>query len=174
MEIGQVKYSYKAPGKVLRDINSTRMNMSSKAAARVGWGRTENDAKGKERVAHRHPVAETCPDKVRVFSSEGIRWDTANIMLMVLLGVLVFIVLLTAGNMVASGSRVDNLQTEYDRVISSNREMEETLNMRTDYSSIGYQAVSMGLISSEGEKAIRLTAPEDAMMTMSALGMAGL
>lgn len=158
----------------MRDINSFRMDFSSNAAARVGWGREEDNAGKKRRVTEKHPVAGQKEEKGSVFSDQGIRWDAATVILLALIVFFGVFLMAEAGNMILTRNRVEELQTEYDSVLASNREMEVSLSRQTDDSQIGYQAVSMGLVSTLGEKPISLIAPEDAVMVMPALGLTGI
>lgn len=179
MEFTNERYRYKSPKRntqygTMRDPNISRMDFSQAAAARVGWGREENDAKNKERVARRHPVTVQQPEKTSVFSAQGIRWDAASALLLVILAIFGLLLVFEGGNMIATQKRVEELQAEYDRVIASNQEMEANLSRQTNASTIGYQAVNVGLISTTGAKPISLTVPEEAMMTMPALGSTGI
>lgn len=157
-----------------RDVNSYRMDFSQKYAAGTDRARAENNPNVRRRVTESHPVAGRQEEKGNCFTARGIRWDAATAILLALAVFLGAFLLVEAGNMIVTGNKVEELQTEYDRVVASNREMEVSLSRQTDDSRIGYEAVSMGLISTLGDKPIRLTAPEEAVMVVPALGLTGI
>ena len=176
MEFTRRKNPYQYPFQTfsngnVRDVAKSRMNGGLVMdAGRLSWSREETRTGTRSKVSHRHPVMETGKKKIEPFSQEGLRWDIGTLLLTGLAVLLAILLLISASTLIETSRRVGDLQQEVDRVLASNQTMSLDLERRTDDSRVGYEAVSMGLISSRGEKPIRLTVPQEAVLTTSATG----
>ena len=122
----------------------------------------------------RFQVIESAAPKKSVFSSEGLRWDVAWIVIIVV-AVLCLGVLL--GNLagVGMGERALNkLDRKIADMADKNEKLETEIALRNDDVSMYTEAVKMDLISSGGMQTIRLIAPEEAKLTISSISYSGV
>lgn len=122
----------------------------------------------------RFQVVETAAPKKSVFSSEGIRWDVAWI---VIIAVSVLCTAILLGNLagVGMGDRALNkLDKRITDMAGKNEKLQAEIAIRNDDASIYTEAVKMNLISSGGVQTIRLTAPEEAKLKISSVSYPGV
>ena len=147
------------------DIHRSRMTCSASLPAfhqTQDWtGRMGMSPSGRFEV-----IEETKPKK-RLVSGEGVRWDAA-IAILVIAGLL-FVFLLTA-DLAGIGTGTRNISKLNNKIVAlenRNSEIEATIEIESGSSAVCTEAVKLNLISSNGARRIRLTAPEDARLTLS-------
>jgi len=115
----------------------------------------------------RFQVIEESKPKKRIISREGLRWNAA-ITLLVVLGLL-FAVILVAdlAGIGRSGRVIGKLNTKIETLENRNSEISSEIEMAADSASVCTEAVKLNLISSNGAKTVRLTAPANAQLTLS-------
>lgn len=115
----------------------------------------------------RFRVIEESKPKKRIVSREGIRWNAA-IALLVILGVL-FAVILVAdlAGIGKSGRTIGKLNSKIETLENKNSEINAQIEMESGSASVCTEAVKLNLISSNGAKTIRLTAPSNAQLMLS-------
>lgn len=114
----------------------------------------------------RFQVIEERKPKQRILSGEGIRWDAAVITL-ILVGILLAGILLGDLAGIGNGGRtVEKLGSKISALESRNEELRNELTMNRG-TAVHSEAAKMNLISSNGARTIRLTAPENANLTLS-------
>ena len=119
----------------------------------------------------RFQVIEERKPKQRILSGEGVRWDAA-IAVLVLIGLILAGVLLGDLAGIGTGSRVlGKLSGKIESVDKNNTSLRNELSLSTG-TTICTEAVKMDLISSNGARTIRLTAPENAKLTLSSASKA--
>ncbi len=122
----------------------------------------------------RFQVIESAKPKKSIFSSEGLRWDVAWI---VIIAVAVLCLGILLGNL-AGGGMGDRALSKLDRKIADmtvkNEKLETEIALRNEDVSMYTQAVKMDLISSGGMQTIRLVAPEEAQLTISSVSWSGV
>ncbi len=122
----------------------------------------------------RFQVIESAAPKKSFFSSEGVRWDVAWI-LIIALAVLCTAILL--GNLAGVGMG-DRALSKLDKKIADmagkNEKLQTEIALRNDDASVYTEAVKLNLISSSGVQTIRLTAPEEAKLTISSVSYSGV
>ena len=120
----------------------------------------------------RFQVIEERKPKVRIISGDGIRWNAA-LTALILVGVIFFIVLLgDLAGMGNSGRMIAKLNNKIHTIESKNEDLKVELEMSTDSATVCTEAVRMDLISSNGAQTIRLTAPQEARITLSSASAA--
>ena len=120
----------------------------------------------------RFQVIEDCRPKTPVLSREGIRRD-AVLVFFSILGVILAAWLLADIAGIGTGSRVLNTLNNKIAVIESrNQELREELELSGGSVAVCTEAVKMDLISSHGARTIRITAPEEARMTLTSASQA--
>jgi hypothetical protein len=120
----------------------------------------------------RFQVIEERKPKVRMISGEGIRWSAALTILILVSVVLCAILLADLAGMGNSGRMITKLNSKIHTVESRNEDLKLELEMSTDSATVCTEAVRMDLISSNGAQTIRLTAPQDARITLSSASAA--
>ena len=120
----------------------------------------------------RFQVIEERKPKVRMISGEGIRWSAALTILILVSVTLCAILLADLAGMGNSGRMITKLNSKIHTVESRNEDLKLELEMSTDSATVCTEAVRMDLISSNGAQTIRLTAPQDARITLSSASAA--
>ena len=120
----------------------------------------------------RFQVIEERKPKVRMISGEGIRWSAALTILILVSVILCAILLVDLAGMGNSGRMITKLNSKIHTVESRNEDLKLELEMSTDSATVCTEAVRMDLISSNGAQTIRLTAPQDARITLSSASAA--
>ena len=120
----------------------------------------------------RFQVIEEVKPKQRLVSAEGIRWDAA-LAALILIALLFLGVLLGDLAGIGSGSRaIGKLSSKIGTLEERNEKLEAELTLSTGSASVCTEAVKMDLISSNGARTIRLTAPDNAKLTLSSASAA--
>jgi hypothetical protein len=102
-----------------------------------------------------------------VISSEGIRWDVA-ITALIIIGVLLTVLLAADLACIGSGGRViTKLNSSIRDLETKNERIQAEIDLTTGSASVCTEAVKLNLISSNGARTIRLTAPVKAQLTVS-------
>ena len=115
----------------------------------------------------RFQVIEEKKPKQRILSSEGVRWDAA-VTALILAGVLMAAILLADLAGIGTGGRtLEKLSGKIESLENRNGQLREELVLNTGNASVCTEAVKMDLISSNGARTIRLTAPGNARLTLS-------
>ena len=120
----------------------------------------------------RFQVIEERKPKVRIISGDGIRWNAALTILILVSVILCAILLADLAGMGSSGRSIAKLNSKIHAVESKNEDLKLELEMSTDSATVCTGAVRMDLISSNGAQTIRLTAPQDARITLSSASAA--
>lgn len=147
------------------DIHRSRMTCSASLPSfhqTQDWtGRMGVSPSGQFRV-----IEETKP-KRRAVSGEGIRWDLAVAALIVAgLLFLAFIAADLAG--IGTGTRtIGKLNSKINALEAKNDEILAEIELGSDSSTVCSEAVKLDLISSNGARLVRITAPADATLTLS-------
>lgn len=114
----------------------------------------------------RFQVIEERKPRLRILSAEGIRWDAAVIAL-VLVGLLLVGILLADLAGIGSGSRnVERISSKMAALENRNGELRTELELSRG-NAVHTEASKMDLISSNGARTIRLTAPVNATLVLS-------
>ena len=105
-------------------------------------------------------VIEEQKPRQRIISSEGIRWNAA-LTALILIAILLLGVLVADLAGIGTGSRtIIKLNSKITALEERNGQLAEELALSTGSASVCTEAVKMDLISSNGARTIRLTAPE--------------
>lgn len=145
------------------DIHRSRMTCS---ASLPEFHQTQ-DWTGSMTISSRIPVVEETKPKQRLVSSDGVRWDLA-IAALIIIGALLLIFL--AADMTSigrSGRTITKLNSSIRDLETRNDQLQAEIDLSTGSASVCTEAVKLNLISSNGAKTIRLTAPVDARLTFS-------
>ena len=111
-------------------------------------------------------IEEAKPRK-RLISSEGIRWDAA-VAALVIIGVLLVVMLTVDLACIGTSSRaVTKLNSSIHDLEAKNERIQAEIDMTTGSASVCTEAIKLNLISSNGARTIRLTAPVNAQLTIS-------
>jgi len=145
------------------DIHRSRMTCS---ASLPSFHQTQ-DWTGGLTASKRIPVIEETKPRQRVISSEGIRWDVA-ITALIIIGVLLTVLLAADLACIGSGGRViTKLNSSIRDLETKNERIQAEIDLTTGSASVCTEAVKLNLISSNGARTIRLTAPVKAQLTVS-------
>ena len=145
------------------DIHRSRMTCS---ASLPSFHQTQ-DWTGGMSPSNRIPVIEETRPKRRLVSSEGIRWDAA-ITALVVIGVLLFVILAADLATIGAGGRtVAKLNDSIRDLEVRNERLQSDIDLTSGSVSVCTEAVKLNLISSNGARTIRLTAPSGAQLTLS-------
>lgn len=120
----------------------------------------------------RFRVIEERQPKVRVISGDGIRWNAALTILVLVSVILCGILLTDLAAMGNSGRMITRLGSRIQAIGDKNVELKTELEMSTDSATVCTGAVRMDLISSNGAQTIRLTAPQNARFTLTSASAA--
>ncbi len=141
------------------DIHRSRMTCSSSLKPQ--------DWTGGLTASGRVPVIEEAKPKQKLISEEGIRWDLA-LTALILIGVLLTVLLLADVTSIGTEGRViGKLNTSIRDLEAKNDRIKAEIEMSTAGASVCTEAVKLNLISSNGARTVRLTAPVDARLTIS-------
>ena len=122
----------------------------------------------------RFQVIESAKPKKNIVSREGVRWDVACA---TIVAVAVLCAAILLGNLagVGMGDRALNkLDKKIADMANRNDRLQTEISLRNNDASVYTEAVKLNLISSNGVQAIRLTAPEEAKLTISSVSYAGV
>ena len=145
------------------DIHRSRMTCS---ASLPSFHQTQ-DWTGGLTASNRIPVIEETKPKKRLISSEGIRWDAA-ITALIIIGVLLAILLVVDVASIGAGGRVvTKLNSSISDLESRNERLQAQIDTTAGSASVCTEAVKLNLISSNGARTIRLTAPVNAQLRIS-------
>ena len=145
------------------DIHRSRMTCS---ATLPSFHQTQ-DWTGGMTASGRAPAIEETKPMQRIVSSDGIRWDAA-VAALILMAVLLAALLIGDLAGIGNGERnIRKLNTSIADLEKQNDQLNLQIAMSASDSSICTQAVQLNLISSGGARTIRLTAPDNAQMTLS-------
>ena len=145
------------------DIHRSRMTCS---ASLPSFHQTQ-DWTGGLTASNRIPVIEEAKPKQRVISSEGIRWDAA-IAVLIIAGILLTIFLAADLACIgASGRTISKLNSSIRDLEAKNERTQAEIDLKAGSASVCTEAVKLNLISSNGARTIRLTAPVNAQLTFS-------
>ncbi len=111
-------------------------------------------------------IEETKP-KQRLLSADGIRWDAA-IAVIILVGALLAVFLLAdLAGIGAGGRTISKLSSSIRDLEEKNERIQAEIELKSTSASVCTEAVKLNLISSNGARTIRLTAPSNAQLTLS-------
>jgi hypothetical protein len=145
------------------DIHRSRMTCS---ASLPSFHQTQ-DWTGGLTPSGRIPVIEEAKPRKRLISSEGIRWDAA-VAALVIIGVLLVVLLTVDLACIGTSSRaVTKLNSSIHDLEAKNERIQAEIDMTTGSASVCTEALKLNLISSNGARTIRLTAPVNAQLTIS-------
>ena len=112
-------------------------------------------------------VIEEAKPRKSLISEEGIRWDAA-LTALILAGILFAILLLADVATIGTGGQtIRKLNASITELESRNEHLQAEIKQNTDSASVRTEAIKLNLISSNGAETIRLTAPINAMLTLS-------
>ena len=145
------------------DIHRSRMTCS---ASLPNFHQTQ-DWTGGLTASGRVPVIEETKPRQRLLSSDGIRWDAAVVML-IIIGVLLLALLVVDVTSIGAGGRtITKLNSSIRDLETKNERLQAEIDLQAGSSSVCTEAVKLNLISSNGARTIRLTAPVNAQLTFS-------
>ena len=145
------------------DIHRSRMTCSASLAP---FHQTQ-DWMGNLTASGRIPVIEETRPRQRMISTDGIRWDLA-IAALVVVGVLLMLILAADVTAIGTGGRtIRKLNSSIQELEARNERLQTEIELNTDSASVCTEAIKLNLISSNGAKTIRLTAPANALLTLS-------
>ena len=152
------------------DIRRSRMTCS---ADLPGVRQTQDWTGGMTMTSSgRYRVIEEQQPKIRLISGDGIRWNAAMAVLVVLSLILAAFLLADLAGLGNAGRTAAKLDSRIRAVESKNEDLWAELEMSTDSATVCTGAVKMDLISSNGAQTIRLTAPQEARITLSSASAA--
>ena len=120
----------------------------------------------------RFQVIEEALPKKRLISKEGIRWDLARVLLIVLAGILLAVLLAEFASIGASSVQIRKLEDKIEAVQNKNEKLRSELAVTAGDISVCTEAVKLNMISSNGAKTITLSAPQNASMLLAESGTA--
>ncbi len=145
------------------DIHRSRMTCS---ASLPSFHQTQ-DWTGGLTASKRIPVIEETKPKRKLVSSDGIRWDAAVVVL-IIIGVLLLALLVVDVTSIGAGGRtITKLNSSIRDLETKNERLQAEIDLQAGSSSVCTEAVKLNLISSNGARTIRLTAPVNAQLTFS-------
>ena len=145
------------------DIHRSRMTCS---ASLPSFHQTQ-DWTGGISASNRIPVIEETKPRQRLISSEGIRWSAA-VTALIIVGVLLLAFLaVDVTNIGAGGRTITKLNSSIRDLETKNERLQAEIELQAGSSSVCTEAVKLNLISSNGARTIRLTAPVNAQLTFS-------
>ncbi len=145
------------------DIHRSRMTCSASLPA---FHQTQ-DWTGGLTASNRIPAIEETRPRQRLVSSDGIRWDAA-IVALVVIGVLLAVILVADIACIGTGGRmITRLNSSIRDLETKNERLQAEIDLSTGDASVCTEAVKLNLISSNGAKTIRITAPVNAQLTVS-------
>lgn len=121
----------------------------------------------------RFQVVEEAKPRRRIFSAEGIRWDAAWGIIIVI-AVLCAAILLADLAGIGTGSRtITKLDSKITDVSEKNEQLRSELTYSAGDASVCTEAVKLNLISGNGVQKVMLTAPREANLTITAIAAWG-
>ena len=145
------------------DIHRSRMTCSASLPA---FHQTQ-DWTGGLTASNRIPAIEETRPRQRLVSSDGIRWDAA-IVALVVISVLLAVILVADIACIGTGGRmITRLNSSIRDLETKNERLQAEIDLSTGDASVCTEAVKLNLISSNGAKTIRITAPVNAQLTVS-------
>ena len=145
------------------DIHRSRMTCS---ASLPSFHQTQ-DWTGGISASNRIPVIEETKPKQRLISSEGIRWSAAVTALIIVGVLLMAFLVVDVTNIGAGGRTITKLNSSIRDLETKNERLQAEIELQAGSSSVCTEAVKLNLISSNGARTIRLTAPVNAQLTFS-------
>lgn len=145
------------------DIHRSRMTCS---ASLPSFHQTQ-DWTGGLSASNRIPVIEETKPRQRLISSEGIRWSTAVTALIIVGVLLMAFLVVDVTNIGAGGRTITKLNSSIRDLETKNERLQAEIELQAGSSSVCTEAVKLNLISSNGARTIRLTAPVNAQLTFS-------
>ena len=150
------------------DIHRSRMTCS---ASLPSFHQTQ-DWTGSLTESGRHPVIEEAKPRKRLISADGIRWDAA-LAVLVLIGILLTVILAADVAGIGGSSRmIGKLNNSIRELENRNSQVRAEIETSASGTSVRTEAVKLNLISSNGAKTIRITAPVNACLTLSTAAQA--
>ncbi len=117
----------------------------------------------------RFQVVEEPRKRKKIISPEGIRWDVARVIFLVLGAVMVVVMLVMLASIGKSSSVIHVLDEKISAVEAYNEALSGEVAAQTGDISVCTEAVRLNLISSGGARTIQLTAPEGASLMLNSL-----
>ena len=145
------------------DIHRSRMTCS---ASLPSFHQTQ-DWTGGLSASNRIPVIEETKPRQRLISSEGIRWSAAVTALIIVGVLLMAFLVVDVTNIGAGGRTITKLNSSIRDLETKNERLQAEIELQAGSSSVCTEAVKLNLISSNGARTIRLTAPVNAQLTFS-------
>lgn len=145
------------------DIHRSRMTCSGSLPT---FHQTQ-DWTGGLTASNRIPVVEETRPKQRLISSEGIRWNAAVAILVIAAIVLTILLAADFVSIGAGGRTINKLNASIRDLEARNERLQAQIDLEAGSTSVCTEAVKLNLISSNGAKTIRLTAPVNAQLTFS-------
>jgi hypothetical protein len=145
------------------DIHRSRMTCS---ASLPSFHQTQ-DWTGGLSASNRIPVIEETKPRQRLISSEGIRWSAAVTALIIVGVLLMAFLVVDVTNIGAGGRTITKLNSSIRELETKNERLQAEIELQAGSSSVCTEAVKLNLISSNGARTIRLTAPVNAQLTFS-------
>jgi hypothetical protein len=148
------------------DIRRRRMTVSDRIPSvhqNQDWtGSMEMSPSGRFRVI------EEPTQKQRLFVKDGIRWDAAWIAIAAVCVILAGILLADLAGIGRSMKSISKLNNRIEVLGSKNGQLQNQLELSTGDLSVCTEAVKLNLIASGGATVVRLTAPENATLMLTA------
>lgn len=116
----------------------------------------------------RFQVIEEPTQRQRLFVKDGIRWDAAWIAIVAVCAILAGILLADLAGIGRSMKSISKLNSRIEVLGSKNGQLQNQLELSTDDLSVCTEAVKLNLIASGGATVVRLTAPENATLMLTA------
>ncbi len=145
------------------DIHRSRMTCS---ASLPSFHQTQ-DWTGGLSASNRIPVIEEMKPRQRLISSEGIRWSAAVTALIIVGVLLMAFLVVDVTNIGAGGRTITKLNSSIRDLETKNERLQAEIELQAGSSSVCTEAVKLNLISSNGARTVRLTAPVNAQLTFS-------
>ena len=145
------------------DIHRSRMTCS---ASLPSFHQTQ-DWTGGLSASNRIPVIEETKPRQRLISSEGIRWSAAVTALIIVGVLLMAFLVVDVTNIGAGGRTITKLNSSIRDLETKNERLQAEIELQAGSSSVCTEAVKLNLISANGARTIRLTAPVNAQLTFS-------
>ena len=145
------------------DIHRSRMTCSGSLPS---FHQTQ-DWIGGLTASNRIPVVEEVRPKMRLISSEGIRWNAAVAILVTAAIVLTILLAADFVSIGAGGRTITKLNASIRDLEARNERLQAQIDLEAGSTTVCTEAVKLNLISSNGAKTIRLTAPVNAQLTFS-------
>ena len=123
-------------------------------------------------ASNRLPVVEERPVRVPLISGDGIRWNAAVAVLTVVGVILLALVLADLSGLGITGQSIVRLNNKIAAVENRNETLARELEISTGSAAVCTEAVKLDLISSNGARTVRLTAPRNARLVLTSASAA--